>query len=149
MDEFILKPCRPAVLKKKINELTVKAVGVFEKDNMLNFNKERPMNHEELQELRRLKEKGLTRLKLIGTNYSFIVHKNIQNKISYDLVGMGRELTEFIDRNETEPGRCHLYKTNLYVTKDLFLPDELEQAIQAEDRMAMEYVKPFDKKIPE
>ena len=40
------------------------------------------MNRVELQELRELKKKGLTKLKLVGTEYTFVVHKNIQNKIS-------------------------------------------------------------------
>ena len=103
------------------------------------------MNQEELQELIQLKKKGLTKLKLVGTDHTFIVHKNIQNKISYDLIGEGKELSEFIDRSEREPGRCHLYKVNLHVTKDLFTLEELENEIQKENEIAMKFNKVTDR----
>ncbi len=107
------------------------------------------MNPDELKELIELKKKGLTKLKIVGVGYTFVVHRNIQNKISYDLIGEGKELSEFLDRSEKEPGRCHLYKMNLHVTKDLFTPDELEEAIQREDRIAVRFDKVNDKKLPE
>jgi len=105
------------------------------------------MNQEELQELIQLKKTGLTKLKLVGTDHTFIVHKNIQNKISYDLVGEGKELSEFIDRSEKEPGRCHLYKVNLHVTKDMFTLDELEEAIQKENEIAIKFSKVTDREL--
>lgn len=105
------------------------------------------MDAAELEELRKLKSKGLTKLKLLGTDYSFVVHKNIQNKISDDLVGEGKELSEFIDRSEDEPGRRHLYKANLHVTKDLFIPEELEEAIERENKIAEKFDKAADIKV--
>ena len=104
------------------------------------------MNSDELKELRELKKKGLTKLKLVGLDHSFIVHKNIQNKISHDLIGEGKEISEFVDRSSAEPGRCHLYKVNLHVTKDLFLPDELEEAIRREDEIAMKFDRVADRR---
>ena len=86
------------------------------------------MNKEELQELMELKKKGLTKLRLVGTDAIFIVHKNIQNKISHDIIGEGKELSEFIDRSEKEPGKCHLYRVNLHVTKDIFTPEEFNKS---------------------
>lgn len=77
------------------------------------------------------------------------MHKNIQNKISYDLVGQGKELSEFIDRSEKEPGRCYLYKANLHVTKDLFIPGKLESAIEEENKVILNLDNCFDKKISE
>ncbi|OPY59365.1 MAG: hypothetical protein A4E57_04728 [Syntrophorhabdaceae bacterium PtaU1.Bin034] len=105
------------------------------------------MNREELQELIELKRRGLTKLKLVEIGATFIVHKNIQNKISYDIIGAGKELSEFIDRSENEPGRCHLYKANLHITKDLFTPEELENAIRIEDQIAEKFTKVIDEKI--
>jgi hypothetical protein len=83
----------------------------------------------------------------VGLGHVFIVHKNIQNKISYDLIGEGKELSEFIDRSPTEPGRCHLYKANLHVTKDLFLPEELDEAMRREDAIAMKFNNATDRHI--
>jgi hypothetical protein len=91
----------------------------------------------------------LTKLKLVGLDHTFVVHKNIQNKISHDLTGEDKELSEFIDRSESEPGRCHLYKTNLHVTKDLFVPDELNEAVRNENEIVMKFEKPVDKRNPD
>ena len=144
MDDYLAKPCDPNLLLDKINELTIKALKLDYKKSGFNFKKEMPMDAAELKELIELKNKGLTKLKLIGTDYTFVVHKNIQNKISHDLVADGKELTEFIDRSENEPGRCHLYKVNLHVTKDLFSPEELEEALKLEDQIALKFDKLSD-----
>jgi len=149
MDEFMEKLCLPDELLQTINELTTKLILINSNANNVSVQEITPMNHDELQELRTLKSKGLTKLKLVGLGHTFIVHKNIQNKISHDLIGECKELSEFIDRSPLEPGRCHLYKTNLYVTKDLFLPEELEEAIRREDEIAMKFVTNTDRRISE
>jgi CheY-like chemotaxis protein len=149
MDDCLQKPYNPDKLYDKINELTVKVVKIHKEQNQIIICKEMPMNPDELSELIELKKKELTKLKLVGIGYTFVVHRNIQNKISYDLIGEGKELSEFIDRSEKEPGRCHLYKMNLHVTKDLFIPDELEEAIQKENQIAIRFDKVTDKKLPE
>jgi CheY-like chemotaxis protein len=145
MDEFLRKPCAPDRLLDVIEELTNKPVLARVEDDGISILKVMPMNADELKELRDLKKNGLTKLKLVGLDHWFIVHKNIQNKISPDLVAEGKEITEFIDRSPSEPGRCHLYKANLYITKDLFLPDELEDAIRKEDEIAMRFTNRADK----
>ncbi len=149
MDDFLEKPYDHDKLFNKINELTVKIFKLEFKDNDILIKKEIPMTPEELRELSELKKKGLTKLKLVGTGYTFVVHRNIQNKISHDLIGEGKELSEFIDRSEKEPGRCHLYKMNLHVTKDIFTPDELEDAIKNEDQIALKFANSTDQKLPE
>ncbi len=76
-----------------------------------------------------------------------MVHKNIQNMISYDLIGEGKEVTVFIDRSDDEPGRCHLYKFNLKITKDLFTPEELDAAISEEDLRAEKFSGVTEQKV--
>ena len=149
MDEFSEKPCLPDKLLETIKELTVKSILVNLNGKDVSIIKVMPMNADELQELRELKKQGLTKLKLVGLGHVFIVHKNIQNKISHDLIGECKELSEFIDRSPSEPGRCHLYKANLHVTKDLFLPEELDEAIRKEDEVAMKFSNATDKRILE
>lgn len=107
------------------------------------------MNSEELKELIELKEKGLTKLKLVGLGHAFIVHKNIQNKISHDLIGEGKELSTFIDRSPSEPGLCHLYKFNLHIIKALFLPEEVNEAIRNENEVVMKFADVADEHIPD
>ena len=130
-----------------IEELTTKLTLVNGDNKDISILRAMPMNPDELKELRALKKAGLTKLKLVGSGHAFIVHKNIQNKISHDLIGEGKEISEFIDRSSAEPGRCHLYKINLHVTKDLFLPDELEEAIRREDEIAMKFSQVADKRV--
>lgn len=149
MDEFVLKPCFPDQLFGIIKELTVKPISVNVNGEDISITRVMPMNSDELQELRALKKNGLTKLKLVGLGHVFIVHKNIQNKISHDFIGDCKELSEFIDRSPSEPGRCHLYKANLHVTKDLFLPEELEEAIRKEDEVAVKFGNVTDKRIPD
>ncbi len=149
LDDLLQKPYYPSKLYAKISELTVKAVKIHNKKNEIILAEEKPMNPDELKELIELKKKGLTKLKIVGVGYTFVVHRNIQNKISHDLIGEGKELSEFLDRSDKEPGRCHLYKMNLHVTKDLFTPDELEEAIQGEDQIALRFDKVTNKKLPE
>jgi len=149
MDEFSQKPCFSSQLLKLISELTTKSLSIDMGHGNISITKVMPMNAEELKELRELKKKGLTKLKLVGLGHAFVVHKNIQNKISHDLIGEGKELSEFIDRSPSEPGRCHLYKANLHVTKDLFLPEELAEAVRNEDEIAMKFDHATEKHIPD
>lgn len=148
MDDYLQKPYNPETLYDKINTLTTKSIKIDQTQDEITLTEEKPMNPDELKELLELKKKGLTKLRVVGVGETFVVHRNIQNKISYDLVGEGKELSEFIDRSEEEPGRCHLYKMNLHVTKDLFTPDELQEAIQREDQIAIRFEKATDKKLP-
>lgn len=147
MDEFVLKPCQPDRLHAIIQELSTKSVLVNVENETVSILKATPMNSDELKELRGLKKAGLTKLKLVGLDYAFVVHKNVQNKISHDLIGEGKEISEFIDRSSSEPGRCHLYKANLHVTKDLFLPDELEEAVRREDEIVIRFSQVADKPV--
>ena len=147
MDEFVLKPCLPTQLFGIIKELTIKPIAIKANGDDISITKVMPMNAEELKELRELKKSGLTKLKLVGLEHTFVVHKNIQNKISHDLIGEGKDLSEFIDRSPSEPGRCHLYKANLHVTKDLFLPEELEEAIQKENEVAVRFCNVTEKSL--
>ncbi|XP_060085440.1 xanthine dehydrogenase-like [Ylistrum balloti] len=145
VDDVLSKPCDLPVLQTVLEDMTLKIQLIDQEAETIKPIQRMPMNAEELNELRNLKQQGLTKLKLVGTDHAFIVHKNIQNKISHDLIGEGKELSEFIDRSPQEPGRCHLYKTNLHVTKDLFLPEELATAIAEEDTIAMNFTNAADK----
>lgn len=145
MDDFKEKPCPPQQLLETIRELTTKLFCLVNtRQGGISVAKGKPMNSDELAELRALKKQGLTKLKLLGLERSFVVHKNIQNKISYDLIAKGKDLSEFIDRSPDEPGRCHLYKANLYITKDLLLPEELEVAIRQEDEQANRFSEKYE-----
>lgn len=108
------------------------------------------MDSEHFKELRELRKKGLTKLKIHGTGSEFtcIVDQRVQNKISHDLIGKKQELSEFLDRSEDKPGICHLYKDNFMVNTSYVLPDELEEHKEKEEIVLEgckdKVVKPLD-----
>lgn len=148
MDAFLVKPYHSEQLHSTIDELTTKPITIEVGGDSVSIAWSMPMNAEELHELRELKKRGLTKLKIVGLGQAFVVHRNIQFKISHDLIGENKELSEFIDRSPSEPGRCHLYKANLHVTKDLFLPEELEVAMREEDEIAVRFSKATEGRDP-
>lgn len=90
-------------------------------------------------ELRELDKKGLAKFGLVDTGYKFIVHKNVQNKISHDLIAKGKLLSEFLDRSPDDPGIIHLYAANLNASKRHILPEVLDQLIQEDDKELVKY----------
>lgn len=139
MDDYLQKPYNPEKLYDKISELTVKVVTVHKEQNRFIIRKEMPVNSEELNELRELDRKGLTKFSLIDTGHKFIVHKNLQNKISHDFIAKRKLLSEFLDRSTDDPGIIHLYASNLHASKRHILPDILEALIQEEDNAMKDY----------
>ena len=138
MDAFEEKPCPPERLLAIIRELTTKRLSArIETDTVFHWGIADECRGTEGTP--RNKKQGLTKLKVVRLPGSFVVHKNIQNKISHDLIAEGKEISEFIDRSPNEPARCHLYRANPLITRDLLLPEELAEAARLEDDAAAKY----------
>ncbi len=135
MDYFLEKPYSPDLLLSKIYEFTVKSFVIYKHQNQIITQKVKPMDSEHLQELKKLREKGLTKLCIRGTGCEVVVDERVQNKISYDLIGKRQELSQFLDRSEDKPGLCHLYKSNFMLNTKYLLPDELEKYIEEEEKI--------------
>lgn len=133
MDDFLEKPYPINRLYQKINALTVKSIKIHKKQNQIYLKKEMPMNPDELRELKELDKRGLTKFSLIDTNYKFITHKNLQNKISHDFIAKGKLLSEFLDRSPDDPGIIHLYAANLKANKRHIWPELLDKLTKKED----------------
>lgn len=141
-DDFIEKPCYPDNLFKKINEITVKIIQISLENDILKIKKELPMNSEQLKELIDLDKKGLAMLIIEGGQQKFIVHKNIQNKMSHILIGEGKELFEFLDRGES-PANCHVYKCNMQTNRLLLTPEQFEERLAKENSDIEKYTSPI------
>jgi len=144
MDDFLAKPCEPERLLKKIRELTLKSIKISFRKNELYFIKEMPMDAAELKELRELDKQGLAKFSLIDTGHKFIVHKNLQNKLSHDFVAKGKLLSEFLDRSVEDPGIIHLYALNLHANKRHILPETFEELEKQENEELEEYTARAD-----
>jgi len=143
-DDFLVKPWDNNDFYAKIQSLTVKAAKIERCGTYLRFGKEQPMNAEHLQELRKLDEKGLTKLIVKAAGGELVVHKNIQNKIAHDFVVEGQEIAEFLDRSEEKPGVCHLYRHSLNVK--CLLPVEMERMEREENERMGAFGKAMLKK---
>jgi CheY-like chemotaxis protein len=139
IDDILQKPYYPTNLYAKISELTVKAVTIRKEQNQIILRKETPVDSEELKELRELDKKGLAKFSLIDTGHKFIVHKNLQNKISHDFIAKKKQLSEFLDRSTDDPGIIHVYASNLRSSKRHLLPEVLEQMVKEEDEDMKKY----------
>lgn len=147
-DDFIAKPFRADVLHRKIIQLTTKAVKIYSVQNKIDIGKEAPMDPNKLKELIELEKKGLAQLVIEGGQQRFVVHKNIQNKMSHVLIGEGKELFEFLDRGEN-PANCHLYKCNMQTNRLLLTPKQFDKLSKKEDSDIEKYSKSVDEKFPE
>ncbi len=139
MDDYLQKPYYPNNLYAKISELTVKVTTIRKEQNQIILRKETPVDSEELKELRELDKKGLAKFSLIDTGHKFIVHKNLQNKISHDFIAKRKQLSEFLDRSTDDPGIIHVYASNLRSSKRHILPEVLEQLVKEEDEDMEKY----------
>jgi len=146
MDDYITKPYPLPRLKTKIQELTVKSeIIYFNEENEISIKKEMPMDAEQLSELRELDKKGLSLMTIEGGVQKFVVHKNIQNKMSHILIGESKELFEFLDRGDN-PANCHLYKCNMQTNRVLLSPERFEERLNAEDEDINKYDNFMDQK---
>lgn len=145
-DEFVEKPVVPDTLFKKINELTVKSLLLYSDNAIVSIKQVTPMNAEQLKELRELEKKGLAVLIIEQGSQRFVVHKNIQNKMSHVLIGEGKELFEFLDRGEN-PANCHLYKCNMQTNRLLLTPEQFAQRSQTENADIENFTATVDKSL--
>ena len=83
-------------------------------------------------ELIDLDKKDLALLIIESGQQKFVVHKNIQNKMSHVLVGEGKELFEFLDRGDN-PANCHLYKCNMQTNRLLLTQEHFEERLTLEN----------------
>ena len=95
------------------------------------------MDSEHNKELRELAQKGLCRMSLKGAgahDVTFIVHKNVPNNISYDLIEEDVEVSTFLDRRQGKIAECHLYKSSCLVPVVYLTDEEFEKKRQEEDK---------------
>ena len=147
MDDFLGKPYSVKELYKKINRLTVKALKLSYTQRKVALQKETPMNADQLKELMELDKKDLALLIIESGQQKFVVHKNIQNKMTHALVGEGKELFEFLDRGEN-PANCHLYKCNMQTNRLLLTQEQFEERLKEENSDIEKYDSIADQKFP-
>ncbi|MFH0977627.1 MAG: response regulator [Spirochaetota bacterium] len=143
MDAYIMKPFSFNELQEKIIELSIKSEKITYIDNELHIEKEMPMDKQHAEELRELAKKDLRKVKFFDDpGAAVVVHKNVVNKISYDLSIKKQSLTVFLNRDTEKPTRCILYREIPHLMPQEFLTeDEYDKSIKTEDQDLQEYNK--------
>jgi CheY-like chemotaxis protein len=141
MDDILEKPYDPDALYGKINELTVKSEKIYFNNNHIYIKKEMPMDAQHAQEIKKLKNQGLVKMRLDGpVEREVIVHKNTPNKISHDFNIKKYLMTEFINRDPDQPTLCDLYRGSKNCILETFLDeDECARKSNAEDEEMAKY----------
>ncbi|MCP4374175.1 MAG: response regulator [Deltaproteobacteria bacterium] len=146
MDDILEKPYDPDVLYGKICELTVKSEKIYFNDNNICIKKEMPMDAQHAQEIKKLKNQGLVKMRLDGPDErEIITHKNTPNKISHDFNIKKYLMTEFINRDPDQPTLCDLYRGSKNFILETFL-DEEDYSLKTnaeDDEMAKYTMKVF------
>lgn len=124
-----------------INELVIKSFKFEYKGNVISIKKETPVNAQHAQELKKLKDQGLVKLRLDGPDErDVIAHKNITNKISHDFNVKKYLMTEFLNRDPERPTLCDLYRGNKNCIVENYLDkDDYAQKLNAEDEGIEKY----------
>lgn len=143
IDEWIDKFCDPSYLHQKIAEWgNAKTIRVTCRANTVTTAREMPMDPQHAQELRKLKEQGLLKMRLDGPDAcEVIVHRNTPNKISHDFNVKKYLMTEFLNRDPERPTVCDLYRGNKNCIVETFLDDkEYAQKLDSENEKMAQYM---------
>ncbi len=117
MDDFLRKPYTPDKLHSKINELTVKSEELEIRNDKIYIKREMPMDKQHAQEIKKLKEQGLVKVKFGTNGEELILHKNTTNKISHDFILKENKISVFLNHHPDKPTRCELYKEHCHITQ--------------------------------
>jgi len=124
MDDFLGKPYSIENLYQKINELTVKFYKFKINDNDIFIKKEMPMDQQHAQELKKLKEQHLVKMRLDGPEQQEVIaHENTPYKISHDFNHKKYLMTEFLNRDPERPTLCDLYRGTKNCIVETFLDE--------------------------
>lgn len=141
IDEFVKKPYYPDMLYEKINEYDIKLVKSTICKKGFTFKLEMPMDQQHAQELKKLKDQGLIKMKLADSGeHEVIAHRNTPNKISHDFNIKKYLMTEFINRDPERPTVCDLYRGNRNCVVETYLnEEEYNRRVTIEDKAMAEY----------
>ena len=143
MDDFLGKPYSFDNLYQKINELTVKFYKFKINGNDIFIKKEMPMDQQHAQELKKLKEQNLVKMRLDGPEQQEVIaHENTPYKISHDFNRKKHLMTEFLNRDPERPTICDLYRGTKNCIVETFLDEnDYAKKLASEDLEMAKYTQ--------
>ena len=126
--------------KMKIPDgLTLKKIVLYLDGNSLTLQRVGPANSDELNELRELDKKGLTKFLVID---GFIAHKGTEQKLIDDLSHGVRVFSEIVDRSQQGHSLVQIYASNIWLRKSELTPAQFKQLVREEDLILENHKKP-------
>jgi hypothetical protein len=115
-----------------VTSLNEKLFILFINGESLNLQIVSPTNSVEISKLKNLNRKGLTKLLVIDTSYSYIFHQNNMQKLINNLSTKDNSVNELIDCTPDNHGLVQIYAKNIWYRKLALSEQEYESRIKEE-----------------
>jgi len=122
--------------------LSLKKIVLYLDGNSLTLQRVGPANRDELNELRELDKKGLTKFLVIDASTGFIAHKGAEQKLIDDLSNGDIVFSELVDRSQQGHSLVQIYASNIWLRKSELTPAQFKQLVREEDLILENYKQP-------
>lgn len=130
IDDWIEKSCGPNYLYEKINEwCSLRAIRINKGDKFFKIEKEIPMNSQHAQQIKKLKEQGLSLMSIFGTSTeaTFVVNELVPEYIEHEFTENQNQSVKFLDHNPEAKGGCCLFAKTSMVVKTFMVDEDFEE----------------------
>ena len=138
-DDCLMKPVPSEVLTAKLAEYTVKQSVLYREGERLSLHRVGPANGQELQELRALHNKGLTKLRVVDVSVECLAHQIAEDKLYADLSCGDSVSTDLIDRTERSQAVVQIRASEISIRKVGVSAERFEQLVREEDELLKDY----------
>ncbi|MBL1274498.1 MAG: hypothetical protein COB30_000255 [Ectothiorhodospiraceae bacterium] len=121
------------------NELSLNRIVLYLNSESLTLQRVGPANSDELNELRELGKKGLTKFLVIDASASFIAPKCVLEKLIDDFSNGDKVFSEIVDRSQQGQNLVQIYASNIGLRKSALTPAQFQKMAQEEDLILENY----------
>ena len=119
--------------------LSLKKIVLYLDGKSLTLQRADPANSDELEELKELDKKGVTKVLVVDTSASFISDKRALQRLICNLSDSDKTLSEIIDRSQQGHNLVQIYASNICLRKYGLTPDHYQKLVREEDSILESY----------
>jgi len=123
----------------KLDEFSLKQIVLYLKGESLTLQRVGPANSDELNELRELDMRGLTKFLVIDTSAGFIAPKCVLEKLIDDFSNGDRVFSEIVDRSPQGQNLVQIHASNIWLRKSALTPAQFQKMAREEDLILENY----------
>lgn len=123
----------------KLDEFSLKQVVLYLDGESLTLQRVVPANSDELNELRELDKRGLTKFLVIDTSASFLASKCVLEKLIDDFCNGDRVFSEIVDRSQQGQNLVQIHASNIWLRKSALTPVQFQKMAREEDLILENY----------